>query len=136
MDFEEEYKQNRTQMKKIKKEDTEILIVFAANVAMSLWMLVAFVLTFNKAALLTAVLGLAASAVGFLSAYRKNSALAIAAGVLLFAEISALFFSDGISLLGILEICVFGWFAVRNFMNIRNTGGSNSRTAFRSLSLS
>lgn len=119
MDFEEEYKQKRTQMKKIKKEDTEILIVFAANVAMSLWMLVAFVLTFNKAALLTAVLGLAASAVGFLSVYRKDSALAIAAGVLLFAEISALFFSDGISLLGILEIGVFGWFAARNFMNIK-----------------
>ena len=77
MDFEEEYKQNRTQMKKIKKEDTVILIVFAANVVMSLWMLVAFVLTFNKAALLTAVLGLAASVVGFLSAYRKDSALAI-----------------------------------------------------------
>ncbi|WP_024861749.1 hypothetical protein [Ruminococcus flavefaciens] len=119
MDFEEEYKQKRTQMKKIKKEDTEILIVFAANVAMSLWMLVAFVLTFNKAALLTAVLGLAASVVGFLSVYRKDSALAIAAGVLLFAEISALFFSDGISLLGILEIGVFGWFAARNFMNIK-----------------
>lgn len=119
MDFEEEYKQNRTQMKKIKKEDTMILIVFAANVAMSLWMLVAFVLTFNKTALLTAVLGLAASAVGFLSAYRKDSALAIAAGVLLFAEISALFFSNGISLLGILEIGVFGWFAARNFMNIK-----------------
>ena len=96
-----------------------ILIVFAANVAMSLWMLVAFVLTFNKAALLTAVLGLAASAVGFLSAYRKDSALAIAAGVLLFAELSALFFSNGISLLGILEIGVFGWFAARNFMNIK-----------------
>ncbi|WP_303805737.1 hypothetical protein [Ruminococcus flavefaciens] len=119
MDFEEEYKQNRTQMKKIKKEDTVILIVFAANVVMSLWMLFAFLMTFNKTALLTVVLGLAASAVGFLSAYRKDSALAIAAGVLLFAEISALFFSDGISLLGILEICVFGWFAARNFMNIK-----------------
>ena len=116
MDFEEEYKQNRTQMKKIKKEDTVILIVFAANVAMSLWMLFAFVM---KTALLTAVLGLAASAVGFFSAYRKDSALAIAAGVLLIAEISALFFSDGISLLGILEIGVFGWFAARNFMNIK-----------------
>ena len=27
--------------------------------------------------------------------------------------------SDGISLLGILEIGVFGWFAARNFMNIK-----------------
>ena len=32
MDFEEEYKQNRTADEKNKKEDTMILIIFAANV--------------------------------------------------------------------------------------------------------
>lgn len=42
MEHEEEYKQNRTAMKKIKKEDTMILIIFAACLVMAVWMLVAF----------------------------------------------------------------------------------------------
>ena len=42
MDFEEEYKQNRTAMKRIKKEDTVIFIVFAVNMIMAIWLFIAF----------------------------------------------------------------------------------------------
>ena len=119
MDFEEEFKQNRTQMKRIKKEDSAILIVFAVNFAISIWLLVAFFISQDKAILLSSVLGAAASVVGFLSAYRKDSTLAIASGVLLLSEITAMFFYDGITVLGSVELAVFGYFAVRNFMNIK-----------------
>ena len=119
MDFEEEYKQKRTQMKNVKKTETATFIVFAVNAVISIWMLVAFFITLNKLVLLISILGAAASVVGFLSVYRKDSALAIAAGVLLLAEITALFFNDGISRLGIAEFAVFGYFAVRNFMDIK-----------------
>lgn len=119
MDFEEEYKQKRTQMKNVKKTETATFIVFAVNAVISIWMLFAFFVTLDKLVLLISVLGAAASVVGFLSVYRKDSALAIAAGVLLLAEITALFFNDGISLLGIAELAVFGYFAVRNFLNIK-----------------
>lgn len=119
MEHEEEYKQNRTAMKKIKKEDTMILIIFAGCLAMAVWMLVAFFITQNKMMLLSSVLGAAASVTGFFSSYRKDSALAIAAGVLLLATIAVMFFYDGFSLLGVAELAVFGWFAVRNFLNIK-----------------
>ena len=119
MDFEAEYKQNRTQMKRIKKEDTVIFIVFAANAAMAIWLLVAFLMTHDKSVLLTAVLGVAASVIGFLSAYRKDSAFAIVSGVLLIAEMIVMFFFDGISFIGFVEVAVFGRFAFRNFMNIK-----------------
>ena len=119
MDFEEEYKQKRTQMKNVKKTETATFIVFAVNAVISIWMLFAFFVTLDKLVLLISVLGAAASVVGFLSVYRKDSALDIAAGVLLLVEITALFFNDGISLLGIAELAVFGYFAVRNFLNIK-----------------
>lgn len=119
MDFEEEYKQKRTQMKNVKKTETATFIVFAVNAVISIWMLVAFFITLNKLVLLISILGAAASVVGFLSVYRKDSALAIAAGVFLLAEITALFFDDGITVLGVAELAVFGYFAVRNFMDIK-----------------
>ena len=119
MEYEEEYKQNRTAMKKLKKEDTMILIIFAGCLAMAVWMLVAFFITQNKMILLSSVLGAAASVIGFFSTYRKDSALAIAAGVLLLATIAVMFFYDGFSVLGVAELAVFGWFAARNFLNIK-----------------
>ncbi|MCR4639335.1 hypothetical protein [Ruminococcus sp.] len=119
MEYEEEYKQNRTAMKKLKKEGTMILIIFAGCLAMAVWMLVAFFITQNKMILLSSVLGAAAAVTGFFSAYRKDSALAIAAGVLLLATIAVMFFYDGFSVLGVAELAVFGWFAARNFLNIK-----------------
>lgn len=119
MDFEEEYKQNRTQMKNVKKTETAAFIVFAVNAVISIWMLVAFFITLDKMVLLTSILGAAASVIGFLSVYRKDSALSIAAGVLLLSEITALFFNEGVSALGLIEFVVFGYFAARNFLNIK-----------------
>ena len=106
-------------MKNVKKTETAAFIVFAANVVISIWLLVAFFVTLDKMALLTSVLGVAASVVGFLSVYRKDSSLSIVSGVLILAEITVLFFNEGVSALGFLELAVFGYFAVRNFLNIK-----------------
>ena len=119
MDFEEEYKQNRTQMKKIKKDDTIFFIVFICNIIIAVWLFIAFVLMGYKGNLLISLLAAAASIAGFLSVYKKNSSLSIVSGALLLAEIIVLFFSGGFNILGVVELAVFAWVAVRSFMNIK-----------------
>ncbi|SHM42445.1 hypothetical protein [Ruminococcus flavefaciens] len=119
MDFEEEYKQNRTAMKRIKKEDTVIFIVFAVNMIMAIWLFIAFFMSFDKKILFSSIFGAAASVIGFLSAYRKDSALAIVSGVFLVAEMIGVFFFGFVTLLGFVLAGVFIVFAVRNFNNIK-----------------
>ncbi|WP_028520805.1 hypothetical protein [Ruminococcus flavefaciens] len=118
MDFEEEYKQNRTAMKKVKKTETWIFIVFAVNIAVAGFYLF-LAISGDLLSIIIAVLGLAGSALGLLSVRKRDSALAIAAGVLVIAEVGVMFFSDGISVLGVVEVAVFTYFAVGNFLNIK-----------------
>lgn len=119
MDTENEYNHNRMLMKRVKKEDNAITIVYAINIAISLFLLVSFILTFEKVYLVAVLLGTAASVTGFFSVYRKDITLAIVSGFLLIGNIAALFFSDGSVVLGIIELFVFGWFAYRNLMNVK-----------------
>ena len=119
MDFEEEYKKNRTAMKRCRKTETASFIVLAANIAISIWLLVAAVISGEVLVLIASVLGLAASALGILGLYKKDSAIAIAAGVFLIAEMGIMFFADGPDLIGVLEVAVFGYFAAANFLNIK-----------------
>ena len=44
---------------------------------------------------------------------------AIAAAVIIIAEIGIMFFFDGISVLGFAQVAVFGYFVVTNIMNIK-----------------
>ena len=119
MDFEEEYKKNRTAMKKCKKTETYIFIIFAANIAIAIWMMIAALIAWNIWFLTAAILGAAGSVLGILSVRKRDSALAIAGGVLIIAEVGAMFFSDGFSVLGVVEVAVFTYFAVYNFLNIK-----------------
>lgn len=118
MDFEEEYKQNRTAMKKCKKTETLIFIVFAVNIAVAGFYLF-LAISGDLLCIIVSVLGLAGSALGILSVHKKDSALAIAGGVLIIAEVGIMFFSDGFSVLGVVEVAVFTYFAVGNFLNIK-----------------
>lgn len=118
MDFEEEYKQNRTSMKRCKKTENAAFIVWVINIVIAgFYLFLAF--SGDLITILIAVFGLPASALGILSLFKKDSAIAIAAGVFLMAEIGTMFFHDGISVLGIVEAAVFGYFAVTNFLNIK-----------------
>lgn len=119
MNFEEEYMQNRIEMKKVKKMDTANIIVFAINIAISLWALISVIISGCIPILIAGVLGLAGSALGIISLHKRDSAAAIVAGVLITAEIIIMFFYDGFSLIGVVEVAVFGYFAVRNFLNIK-----------------
>ncbi|HOA00330.1 hypothetical protein [Ruminococcus sp.] len=118
VDFEEEYKQNRTAMKKCKKTETWIFIVFAVNIAVAGFYLF-LAISGDLLSIIVSVLGLAGSALGLLSVCKRDSALAIAGGVLVIAEVGVMFFSDGISVLGVVEVAVFTYFAVANFLNIK-----------------
>jgi len=119
VDFEEEFKQNRTAMKKCKKTETYIFIIFAANIAIAIWMMIAALIAWNIWFLTAAILGAAGSVLGILSVRKRDSALAIAAAVIIIAEIGIMFFFDGISVLGFAEAAVFGYFVVTNIMNIK-----------------
>ncbi|WP_028517052.1 hypothetical protein [Ruminococcus flavefaciens] len=119
MDFEEEYKQNRTQMKKIKKDDTKMFVIFMCNIAVAILCLIAFVLSGNMGALLVSSLAAAASVTGLISVYNKNIALSVVSGVLLIAEIISMFSVGSFTILGFVEFAAFVWVAVRSFKNIK-----------------
>ena len=118
MDFEEEYKQNRTQMKRIKNDDTKMFVAFAGNIIVAIWCFIAYILSWNKGVLLVAALAAAASVTGFISVYKKNTALSLVSGVLLIAEIITMFSVGSFTILGFAEFAAFAWVAVRSFKNI------------------
>lgn len=105
-------------MKKCKKTETWISIAFAVNIAVAGFYLF-LAISGDLLSIIIAVLGLAGSALGLLSVRKRDSALAIAGGVLIIAEVGTMFFSDGFSVLGVVEVAVFTYFAVANFLNIK-----------------
>ena len=102
----------------MQKTATWISVVFAVNIAVAGFYLF-LAISGDLLSIIIAVLGLAGSALGLLSVRKRDSALAIAGGVLVIAEVGVMFFSDGISVLGVVEVAVFTYFAVANFLNIK-----------------
>lgn len=118
MDFEAEYSQNRTQMKRIKKEDKIYFIICAANLVVFLFSLFFLVVAGEKKYLLSSFASLLASAFGVWSLYKKHFSLAVAAVVLAMAEFVFVLIISVVSIFTILVFGVLPVFGVRNVMNV------------------
>ncbi len=119
MELEEEYTRNRTVMKKIKNQDTQCFIAYAANLIIILFMVYSFIMTGKFINLIISLITICTSVTGFFSVYKKSSPLAIISASLTTAEIVLLFMDWGFSLIPLFGFGVFMYYAVVNVINCK-----------------
>lgn len=119
MELEEEYTRNRTAIKKIKNQDTQCFIAYAANLMVILFMVYTFIMTGKPLYLIISLITICASVTGFFSVYKKSTPLAIISASLMAAEILLLFMDWGFSLIPLFGFGVLIYYAVVNVINCK-----------------
>lgn len=119
MELEEEYTRNRTAIKKIKNQDTQCFIAYAANLMVILFMVYTFIMTGKPLYLIISLITICASVTGFFSVYKKSTPLAIISASLMAAEIVLLFMDWGFSLIPLFGFGVLIYYAVVNVINCK-----------------
>ncbi len=119
MELEEEYTRNRTAIKKIKNQDTQCFIAYAANLMVILFMVYTFIMTGKPLYLIISLITICASVTGFFSVYKKSTPLAIISASLMATEIVLLFMDWGFSLIPLFGFGVLIYNAVVNVINCK-----------------
>lgn len=119
MELEEEYTRNRTELKKIKNQDTRCFIIYALNLILILFMVFSFAMTGRYLHLIICLIIICTSVTGFFSVYKKSTPLAIISASLMAAEIVLLFMNLGFSLIPLFGFGVCMYYAVINVINCK-----------------
>lgn len=119
MDFEEEYKQNRTQLNRIKKEGKIFLIICSVDLIFFLISMFFFISSGNLKFLVSLLVFLFAPVFGYLSIYKKNQVFALLSAVLAFCELLLTCFITRVSVYSFILFGAFIGCCIRNFMNVK-----------------
>lgn len=119
MELEEEYKRNRTSMKKIKKQDTQCFIVYIVNLMFLLFSVFIFIGSGQKLYLAICAIIVGASASGFFSVLKKNFPLSIISASLFIIEVILIISEIGFELPAAFGFGVLIYYSVVNVLNCK-----------------
>ncbi len=119
MELEEEYTRNRTSMKKIKKQDTQCLIVYVVNLMLLLFSFFILIGSGKKLYLAICAIIVGASVSGFFSVFKKNFPLSIVSASLFIAEVILFISTIGFELPAAFGFGVLIYYSVINVLNCK-----------------